>query len=113
MTNKKIQNNNTQKLFNICVELFPFLSEGEKNKRIFKRLQILELITDNPKFCNRALELHKKTNQKDLLASQRFNKLTILGEATSCNKIRYVECKCDCGKKSTKRCRRIYESITT
>tara|TARA_R110000822_G_scaffold30282_1_gene88341 strand:+ start:115 stop:417 length:303 start_codon:yes stop_codon:yes gene_type:complete len=77
MTNKKIQNNNTQKLFNICVELFPFLSEGEKNKRIFKRLQILELITDNPNFCNRALELHEKTNQKDLLASQRFNKLTI------------------------------------
>ena len=75
MTNKKIQNNNTQKLFNICVELFPFLSEGEKNKRIFKRLQILELITDNPNFCNRALELHEKTNKKDLLASQRFNKL--------------------------------------
>ena len=75
MTNKKIQNNNTQKLFNICVELFPFLSEGEKNKRIFKRLQILELITDNPDFCNRALELHEKTNKKDLLASQRFSKL--------------------------------------
>jgi len=73
--NKKIENNNTQKLFNICVDVFPFLSEGEKNKRIFKRLQILEVITANSNWCNRALKVHALTKSNNFLASERFTML--------------------------------------